>query len=271
MPGSVGGGRSGGGARGGGFSGGSGGVYGGTYGSRRIGGTASPGPYNTMTGKQGGGSTRVVIVLVAVFLAVFLTIAVLIGREIVSSDADAPLSIESVERTKLSSVRCTPIDKWLEDKAGLLQSIDEKTQLEAALAHFYEKTGVQPYLLILDEIDGDKNPDRDTTEHYLTNRYVELFGADEGHYIFLYFHHRDSSYTLYYIPGLDAVTVVDDEVSSMLMDCIAWYYRQTDTYGEMFANAFVRTAQAIVYPQRQEPTVEFSKPQTGLDLYGFGG
>lgn len=268
MPGPVGGGRSGGGARGGGTTGGNSGVYGGVYGNRNIGGTPAPSPYNLISGKRGSGSAKHAVVIVVAFLAVFVTIAVLIGREIVSSDADAPLSIESVERTKLSSVRCTPIDKWLEDEAGLLQSIDEKTQVEAALAHFYEKTGVQPYLLILNEIDGDKNPDWDTTEHYLTNRYVELFGADEGHYIFLYFHHRDSSYTLYYIPGLDAMTVVDDEVSSMLMDCIAWYYRQTETYGEMFANAFVHTAELITYPPREEPTVQFTKP---VDVYGFGG
>ncbi|MBE6812160.1 MAG: TPM domain-containing protein [Ruminococcaceae bacterium] len=268
MPGPVGGGRSGGGARGGGTTGGNSGVYGGVYGNRNIGGTPAPSPYNLISGKRGSGSAKHAIVIVVAFLAVFVTIAVLIGREIVSSDADAPLLIESVERTKLSSVRCTPIDKWLEDEAGLLQSIDEKTQVEAALAHFYEKTGVQPYLLMLDAVDGDKKPDRKAVETYLTDRYIELFGEDEGHYIFLYLAHRDTSYTLYYIPGLDAVTVVDDEVSSMLMDCIAWYYRQTETYGEMFANAFVYTAELITYPPREEPTVQFTKP---VDVYGFGG
>ncbi len=271
MPGPVGGGRSGGGTRAGGFSGGNGGVYGGIYGNRNFGSTAAPSPYNIISGKRDSGSAKRAIVIVVALLAVFVTIAVLIGREIVSSDAEQPLTIEAVERTKLSSVRCTPIDNWLEDKAGLLQSIDEKTQLEAALVHFYEKTGVQPYLLMLDSIDGDKKPDREAVETYLTNRYAELFGEDEGHYIFLYLAHRDTSYTLYYIPGLDAMTVVDDELSAMLMDCIAWYYRQTETYGEMFANAFAHTAELITYPPREEPTVQFTKPQTGLDLYGFGG
>ena len=270
MPGPVGGGRSGGGARGGGTTGSNSGVYGGVYGNRNIGGTASLSPNNIISGKRNKDIEKRAIVIIIAFLAVFIAIAVVIGREIVSSDAEQLLAIEAVERTKLSSVRCTPIDKWLEDKAGLLQSIDEKTQLEAALAHFYEKTGVQPYLLMLDSIDGDKKPDREAVETYLTNRYAELFGEDEGHYIFLYLAHRDTSYTLYYIPGLDAMTVVDDEVSEMLMDCMEWYYRQSSTYGEMFADAFVHTAELITYPPREEPTVQFIKPQTGLDMYGLG-
>ena len=270
MPGSVGGGRSGGGARGGGFSGGIGGFYGGAYGNRNYSSAPTPHSYNSITGKQSRKIvTRYMIAIILAILILPIIFCIELGSEIAKPDTEQTLSVASVERTKLSSFRCTPVDKWLEDKAVLLRSIDEKTQVEAALAHFYEKTGVQPYLLILDAIDGNKNPDWNTAESYLTNRYIELFGQDEGHYIFLYFHHRDSSYTLYYIPGLDAMTVVDDEVSSMLMDCMEWYYRQTDTYGEMFANAFLHTAQMIEYPQRQEPSVEFSKPQTGIDIYGF--
>ncbi len=111
MPGPVGGGRSGGGARGGGTTGGNSGVYGGVYGNRNIGGTPAPSPYNLISGKRGSGSAKHAVVIVVAFLAVFVTIAVLIGREIVSSDADAPLSIESVERTKLSSSLCTPVDR----------------------------------------------------------------------------------------------------------------------------------------------------------------
>ncbi len=127
--------------------------------------------------------------------------------------------------------------------------LDEIIRVEAALAHFYEKTGVQPYLLILNEIDGDKKPGLKAVGTYLTDRYIELFGTDEGHYIFLYLAHEDTSYTLYYIPGLDAMTVVDDEVSEILLDCVEWYYQTAASYNEMFAKAFVHTADAIIDPE----------------------
>ena len=32
--------------------------------------------------------------------------------------------------------------------------IDNKAQLEAGMKHFYQKTGVQPFLYITDEVDG---------------------------------------------------------------------------------------------------------------------
>lgn len=170
--------------------------------------------------------------------------SVIIGDD----DRDSEYYITPVEgeRTKLDASLCTPIDTWFEDHACFLANDDAVDDLDAALKYFYELTGVQPYLIILDNIDGNYDPDWETIDNYLYNRYIELFGEDEGHYIFLYFTYEDTSYTTWYIPGLYTMMIMDDNAYYILTDYLNMYYCESTTWTEMFEMTFIRTAEDIM-------------------------
>ncbi|MBQ6862972.1 MAG: TPM domain-containing protein [Clostridia bacterium] len=154
------------------------------------------------------------------------------------------------ERTKLDASLCTPVDVWFEDEADFLLSDSEQphlmNELTDGLAYFYEKTGVQPYLLIVPDVYGDENPDWDVVNRYLTKRYIDLFGEDEGHYIALIIAQEDASYTFWYIPGLDAMQVMDENASYILTDFLYMHYVEAANRSAMFAQAFIDTADYIM-------------------------
>ena len=299
MPGPAGGGRSGGGggigggaSHGGGFSGGgmhSGGFHGNRggfngmpVGNNRPFGFGGPRPHGN--GNSGCG-TAIFIVAILIFISGFLsvggTIFGLSGN--ISNitpdyvyieewtDEALTFEIESLapyagNRTKLDESLCTFSDVWYIDRNGLFSLSSERDMVENALNYFYEKTGVQPHIVTARSIDGTNAPSWDMVENYLYNLYIELFGEDEGHYIFLYFQHSDDSYTLYYIPGLDAMAVMDDEASSILMDYVEWYYHESSTYGEMFASAFTDTADAIMATAQAEESISADESQNLTEI-----
>ncbi|MBR3955957.1 MAG: hypothetical protein IKJ63_10845 [Clostridia bacterium] len=273
MPGPTGGGRSGGGgARGGGFSGGShGGFSSGSNRTFRSGVPRGTGSFYTDSPDNPNGEEdtkkRIRSMIIAViFIAVFAggPVISMVGNlfsDLASPSPDIWAEVDSVivmeeeplfdigtaPRSRLDESLCKPSDVWYLDRCGLFILSEERDDVENALTYFYEKTGVQPLLVTARSIDGQLDPDWDTVDTYLYDLYIELFGEDEGHYIFLYFMHEDDSYTLYYMPGWDAMSVVDDNASAILMDCIEWYYQESSSYGEMFASAFAEAADVIMY------------------------
>lgn len=301
MPGPVGGGRSGGGggigggARGGGFSGGShgggfhgshGGFHGMPTGGHRPNGFGGHSPHGN--DNRGCGIAIFVIILIifgssflgvgGMFLNIFGNMFKGIGNNTdyvyIEEWTDEALTFEiesvapvEVQRTKLDESLCTFSNVWYLDRIGLFSLSSERDMVENALNYFYEKTGVQPHIVTARSIDGSNAPSWDAVENYLYNLYIELFGEDEGHYIFLYFQHSDDSYTLYYIPGLDAMEMMDDEASSILMDYVEWYYHESSTYGEMFASAFSDAADAIMGTAQTEESVAAGESQELTEIF----
>ncbi len=291
MPGPVGGGRSGGGggigggARGGGFSGGShGGFSSGSNRTFRSGVPRGTGSFFTDSPDNPNGEEdtkkrfRNMIILV-IFLAVFAggPVISMVGNlfsdlaspspdiwaevdSVIVMDEEPLFDIESVPRARLDESLCKPVDVWYFDMAELFEPEGEGEMVEHALSYFYEKTGVQPLLVTANYIDGTNAPSWDTVENYLYNLYIDMFGEDEGHYIFLYFEHSDTTYTAYYIPGLDAMEVMDDEASSILMDYLEWYYQVSPSWGQMFASAFADTADTIMYVPEEYTSAVIADP-----------
>ena len=71
-----------------------------------------------------------------------------------SGDLDAFFKIErsTVQREALPADKCQAVDKWYQDDWGdWIDESGEEASLKAGLQHFYEKTGVQPYLWIMGE------------------------------------------------------------------------------------------------------------------------
>lgn len=172
-------------------------------------------------------------------------------------EEDLSVTPNAYVREKLDASLCKPVDLWYLDEANLFAYDEDAYLVDHALQYFYETTGVQPLLLTLDNIDGEHYPDWDTVDSFLYDTYVGMFGADEGHYIFLYFSYPDGDYTLYYIPGCDAMSVMDNNANEILMDNMEYYYQYSSTYAEMFAAAFIVTADTIM-PQAETQPVDVS-------------
>lgn len=214
--------------RGGGGSGGSHGGGGGhfNYGSSRGGGRSSSNYnpvyrtsyYRPMTPL--GGTLSIV-------LAIIVIVAGLIA-------ARPNIQQSTVERSKLDSSLCTRVDTWYQDDINWIHN--EKTLLKG-LKTFYDKTGVQPYLWITDNINGKAKPNTSDFETALKSKYSELF-KDEGHVIVCFMESSPSVYATYYWAGSAAKGVIDDEAGEILLDVIDSKYTSDLSDEEMFSKSF---------------------------------
>lgn len=214
--------------RGGGGSGGSHGGGGGhfNYGSSRGGGRSSSNYnpvyrtsyYRPMTPL--GGTLSIV-------LAIIVIVAGLIA-------ARPNIQQSTVERSKLDSSLCTKVDTWYQDDINWIH--DEKTLLKG-LKMFYDKTGIQPYLWITDNINGKVKPNTSDFETALKSKYSELF-KDEGHVIVCFMESSPSVYATYYWAGSAAKGVIDDEAGEILLDVIDSKYTSDLSDEEMFSKSF---------------------------------
>lgn len=110
--------------------------------------------------------------------------------------------------------------------------------LKDGLRYFYDKTGVQPYLVIVEDINGDLAPSGDEVWEYGNEIYDEMF-TDEGHMVFV-FQCPDggTNYMMAAVTGVQAKTVVDDEALEILYDYLDAYFYSDRDEDEMFADAF---------------------------------
>lgn len=119
------------------------------------------------------------------------------------------------------------------------------TQLLNGMKHFYQKTGVQPYLYITDTVDGSRNPSSSQMEEFAGSLYDELF-QDEAH-LLLVFQDADGHYTDWVITGSQAKQVVDDEAVNILLDYVdRYYYDSSLDESELFGKAFTMAADRMM-------------------------
>lgn len=115
--------------------------------------------------------------------------------------------------------------------------INNPTKLTAGMRNFYEKTGVQPYLYLIDNIDGSLIPTDDQAEAFANQTYDALF-QDEAH-LLLVFLENENGYHMWSLEGKLTKTVVDQEGRDILFDYIDRYYADSSLSDEeMFSKAF---------------------------------
>ena len=153
------------------------------------------------------------------------------------SESDIPKS--SKKRTKLSASQCTAVASYLTDDVHLLL---DPVNVRQSMEYFYEVTGVQPYLYLIDTIDDVRNPDSGKIEDFAFAQYRALFGADEGHLLVVYVPFTDYRYDFYayYLPGDRAASVIDEEAGRILLSCLDVY-----TAGATLDEAFARTFRTL--------------------------
>ncbi len=253
------GGSFGGGSRGGGSFGGSGGGRGsGSFGGSFRGSGPSGGPgFGMHRGPSrpgpgpGGARSGCGCGALSVIAIVLIVIVVMIGSfsscSSTSIGSGSSITASTVKREKLSASLVNETGYYTDETGSFIQSSSELT---SGLKSFYQETGVQPYVYITDNIDGDYAPDEDTLDAFAESLYEELF-TDEGHLLFVYVYLRSDAYMGNIVIGYSAQTVIDDEAYDILVDYInAYYYDSSLSYEEFISNAFRDAGERIMHVEK---------------------
>lgn len=268
--GSRGGGSFGGGSRGGGSFGGSrGGSFGGSSRGSSFGGSRPSGGYRPSgtyfgssrrpvggpvhTGGGGAnsgcgcGTTVIIIAIVLVFLIIMAGgLSTCASTSFTSSGSNTgDITTSTVEREKLSASLVNETGYYTDETGDFISSA---SQLTSGLKTFYNLTGVQPYVYITDNVNGDYAPDDETLASFANTLYDGLF-TDEGHLLFVYVDLADGdSFDGYIVIGVSAKTVIDDEAYAILTDYISAYYYDMSLSNEQFiSNAFADAGERIMH------------------------
>ena len=247
-----GGGRSFGGFSGGGRSGGR--SFGGSFGGGRSAGGPPPGGHRPIrtgpifinTGRRyyGGGSYRhgwgpgagiaTVVVLVIILMVLFSYIFSVGG-----ASAGSSIQRSTYEREKLPASAVTET-AYYTDEGGWFSN---RAQLESGMRQFYEDTGVQPYLYLLEN--GSVTSVSELTD-MAEELYPQLF-TDEGHFLLVFCDDGYGSYNCGYAVGSQAKTVMDDEAIAILADYLDRYYNDYSiSEEEIFSKTFAETGERIM-------------------------
>ena len=259
---SLGGGYHGGGYYGGGFGGGSfwGGLLGGIIGSSRgSGGGSTPppmppqpsGPQQPGSGGPGGpnapqpgtpqgkapnsGCGTVFVVLAVVALVLLLVMALGGGS---CSSADVPAS--TVERTALPAGSVNETGYFTDEDGDW---IHDPAKLERGLRHFYEETGVQPYVYILP---NGSVSSYEQLQSIAKAKYDELF-TDQAHFVLVFCDNGQGHFNAAYWAGAQTGSVLDDEAINIFKAYLSQNYDDMSlTEEEIFSDAFADTADRIM-------------------------
>ena len=193
---------------------------------------------NHHSSSGGGSGSSGCLTLLVIFLVIFFVMALL-----ASMDSSGDVTSSTVQREPLSagSVNLTG---YYEDSTGLIR---RGSVLQSGMRHFYEKTGVQPYLYVTQTIDGDPDPDDATLEAYAQKLYSELF-TDSGHFLLVVYDPGDDGFLYYFIPGNASKTVLDGEALEIFE---GYLFQESDEYlsGSVegyFSDVFALTADRIM-------------------------
>ena len=207
---------------------------------RRWGGPIFPGG-----GFRGPGGCSTVILLVIIILAVISFVAPDWG----SSRQDIDVTVSRTERTAVTGTQT--YSDWYVDELGF---IDHDTDLTDGLKYFYSKTGIQPYVMLLDYDESlwdGGNWNEDAAEQYLAQVYEDTF-SDNGHLIFAYFacenDTEDMDGMFYFYYGSAAYSIMDDEAETIFWSYFDMNYNNLDlSIAEFIGQTFEETADNIMH------------------------
>ena len=189
-------------------------------------------------GKSNSGCSTLFVILAIVLVAVVLFNVVSCSMGISSSDSG--ITSSTVTREALPAGAVVETAYFTDDDHDW---IDRPSHLEDGMRHFYQMTGVQPYLYIL--------PNGTTTSiQELTQLAEALYGqlfTDEAHFLLVFCDDGYGSYNCGYVVGSQAKTIMDSEAIDVLADYLDRYYNDLSlTEEELFSQAFAHTADRIM-------------------------
>ena len=185
-----------------------------------------------------GGTVGKIIFWVFIALIIIGSVSDMIETE-TGGYSSGGISKSTVQREKLQSSSIVVSDKYYYDE---LDWISDPMTLKSGMNHFYEKTGVQPFLYITDNVGGTATDDR--LEKF-TNEVYDKYFSDEAHMVVL-FYEKNGSYRSCYVTGTEAKTVIDDEAGDILLDYIDHYYYSDYDEATFFSKSFSEAADRIM-------------------------
>ncbi|HOC06000.1 MAG: hypothetical protein ACOX21_08700 [Bacillota bacterium] len=151
-----------------------------------------------------------------------------------------------------STIKREPLPKGSVVETGYytdnLYWIRNKTALTSGMRNFYKETGVQPYLYITGDINGETYPSESEVNDFAFALYDDLF-SDEAHLLVIFFEPpMGDYYSTWYVVGTQAKAVLDDEAMDILLDYIdKYYYYDHLSNEEFFSKAFNDAGKRIMH------------------------
>ncbi len=196
-------------------------------------------------GRRGGCGCFSVIVVLIILLIAFSYIR----PAFYSSQGNTEVTVSRTERTAVTGTQT--YGDWYVDELGF---IDHDTDLTDGLKYFYSKTGIQPYVMLLDYDESlwdGGNWNEDAAEQYLAQVYEDTF-SDNGHLIFAYFacenDTEDMDGMFYFYYGSAAYSIMDDEAETIFWSYFDMNYNNLDlSIAEFIGQTFEETADNIMH------------------------
>lgn len=199
------------------------------------GGPNAPQPGSPQGKSSNSGCGTVFVIVAAVLLALLLVVALGGGG---CSGANVPAS--TVERTALPAGSVNETGYFTDEDGDW---IHDPAKLERGLRHFYEETGVQPYVYILPN--GSVRSYQEL-QSIAQEKYDELF-TDQAHFVLVFCDDGNGRFNAAYWAGAMTGSVLDDEAINIFKAYLSQNYDDMSlTEEEIFSDAFADTADRIM-------------------------
>lgn len=193
---------------------------------------------------NGGGCLNTLVNMVIVLVLIVIIGSVFMSCASGFSSYDVPES--TVEREALSKGTAQLTD-WYDDRDG--SWIRSSSTLEDGMEHFYNETGVQPYLII--EPNGSHTSYQELTD-IAEDEYDKLF-SDEAHFLVVFCDDNAGSFDVGYTVGSAARSIVDDEAMDIFAAYLDRNYQDMSLSEEqIFSKTFYDTADRIMSVQEEQ-------------------
>lgn len=185
------------------------------------------------------GCGTLIVILIIVMIVLFILLSA--SSVFTGSSGSSDITASSVAREPLPAGSVNETG-YFTDELGW---ITNQTKLLAGMKYFYQETGVQPYLVITDTVNGSHTPTMEELDTYARGLYDQLF-TDEAHVLVVFFEYNNS-YMDRYVCGTQAKTVIDTEAGDILLDYLDRnYYDKSMTDEEYFSTSFHDAADRIM-------------------------
>lgn len=212
--------------------------------------------------RRSGGGTKIVLVLIGLIL-VFLIFISFMGCSPKSSQDH--VGISTVNREKIDNPNAYNYNDIV-DEVGWF---DNTSQAAKELKSFYDKTGIQPYI-VLKAYDPSLKTDAQKAEY--ARNYYEEYIPDEDTLLYMYFAEPNENAVGYQelVNGKEIGSVMDPEAVSIFWNYLDQEWTTDKSTDELFADTFNQTADRIMTRTTTSKDV-WSKALIVLAVVAVGG
>lgn len=131
------------------------------------------------------------------------------------------------------------------DELGWFDDGSDMGAASRRMQHFYNKTGVQPYVVLKEYMPG---MDTDEQKEYYAQTWYDVNIDNEDTFLYMYFAEEDPDQIGYmvYVNGKRVTSIMDSEAVNIFWAVVDRYWETDMPTGDMFASIFIETADRIM-------------------------